>query len=111
MRIGDREYVDGGVWSVVNLDAAPAGRGTQVLCLQPTASMGAGSTAFGLLRQGLRAAAAVEETALRRRGAEVVRVGPDARSARAMGSNLMDGRRATSALSAGFRQGRELTGA
>ena len=26
VRIGEREYVDGGVWSVTNLDAAPARR-------------------------------------------------------------------------------------
>ena len=36
VRIGDREYVDGGAWSGTNLDAAPAGRDTQVLCLNPT---------------------------------------------------------------------------
>ena len=33
--IGGREYVDGGVWSPTNLDAAPAGRDTHVLCLEP----------------------------------------------------------------------------
>jgi NTE family protein len=108
VRISGRDYVDGGVWSPTNLDAAPAGRDTHVLCLQPTASMGAGSTAFGLLRQGLRAAAAVEETALRRRGAHVRRVGPDPEAGAAMGPNLMDGRKASAALAAGFRQGREL---
>jgi predicted acylesterase/phospholipase RssA len=37
--IGTREYVDGGVWSPTNLDAAPAGRDTHVLCLNPTASL------------------------------------------------------------------------
>jgi len=37
--IGGREYVDGGVWSPTNLDAAPAGRDTHVLCLNPTASV------------------------------------------------------------------------
>ena len=38
--IGDREYVDGGVWSPINLDAAPGGRGADVLCLAPTAGAG-----------------------------------------------------------------------
>ena len=37
VEIGGREYVDGGVWSPANLDAAPAGRGAEVLCLVPTA--------------------------------------------------------------------------
>jgi NTE family protein len=37
VEIGGREYVDGGVWSPTNLDAAPAGRGSRVLCLIPTA--------------------------------------------------------------------------
>src|SRR5947209_256252 len=36
VKIGDREYVDGGVWSPTNLDGAPAGRQTHVLCLNPT---------------------------------------------------------------------------
>ena len=35
VEIGGREYVDGGVWSPTNLDAAPAGRGAEVLCLVP----------------------------------------------------------------------------
>ena len=38
--IGGREYVDGGVWSPANLDAAPAGRGSSVLCLAPTRARG-----------------------------------------------------------------------
>ena len=35
VEIQGREYVDGGVWSPTNLDAAPAGRDTHVLCLNP----------------------------------------------------------------------------
>ena len=38
--IDGREYVDGGVWSPVNLDAAPGGCGAHVLCLAPTAGAG-----------------------------------------------------------------------
>ena len=37
VEIGGREYVDGGVWSPTNLDAVPAGRGSRVLALIPTA--------------------------------------------------------------------------
>ena len=44
VKIGDREYVDGGVWSPTNLDAAPAGRDTHVLCLNPTANLAASQT-------------------------------------------------------------------
>ena len=36
-RSAEREYVDGGVWSPTNLDAVPAGRGSRVLALVPTA--------------------------------------------------------------------------
>ena len=47
VQIGGREYVDGGVWSPTNLDAAPAGRDTHVLCLNPTASLTAHPDAAG----------------------------------------------------------------
>ncbi|HET6447512.1 MAG TPA: patatin-like phospholipase family protein, partial [Conexibacter sp.] len=33
--IGESEYVDGAVWSPTNMDAAPAGRETHLLCLAP----------------------------------------------------------------------------
>ncbi|MBV8941766.1 MAG: patatin-like phospholipase family protein, partial [Solirubrobacterales bacterium] len=48
--IDGREYVDGGVWSPTNLDAAPAGRDTHVLCLNPTASIPATSGALAVMR-------------------------------------------------------------
>src|SRR5436190_11281215 len=51
VRIGERTYVDGGVWSLTNLDAAPAGRDTEVLCLSVAAGLPAAlSSPFGLLR-------------------------------------------------------------
>jgi NTE family protein len=103
VRIGDREYVDGGVWSVTNLDAAPARRDTEVLCLQPTAAL------RSTLRQALRVAVAVELQILRVRGARVRHVVPDDDSAEAMGSDLMAQARADGALAAGYRQGRALT--
>ena len=115
VRIGDRDYVDGGAWSVTNLDVAAVGAQTHVLCLEPTSSAPAGPaearTPLGALRHALRAAAAVEEAALRRRGATVQRVGPDAAASAAMGPNLMAGGKAAAALSAGFAQGRALGGA
>ena len=108
-RIGGREYVDGGVWSVTNLDAAPAGRGSDVLCLDPSAGLGlAAGSALGLLRQAFRVAAAVEIQILRGRGARVRHVGPDPAAAELMGHNLMDPGPRRQVLAAGFRQGRTL---
>ena len=102
VRIGERDYVDGGVWSVTNLDAAPARRDTQVLCLDPTASL------RSPLRQAFRVAISVELQVLRRRGARVLHVGPDAEAAQAMGTDFMATAPAAAALAAGHRQGRAL---
>lgn len=71
VRIGEREYVDGGVWSPLNLDAVPAGRGTEVLALNPTAAMSGPTRAFSL------AAQAAETLALTARGATVRVIAPD----------------------------------
>jgi NTE family protein len=102
VRIGEREYVDGGVWSVTNLDAAPARRETEVLCLDPTASLSSA------LRKAFRVAISVELQILRRRGARVRHVGPDAEAAAAMGTDFMATEPAAAALAAGHRQGRAL---
>jgi NTE family protein len=110
VKIGGREYVDGGVWSPTNLDATPARRGTEVLCLNPTASLPASRSALRALRAFSRSAAAAETLALRARGATVRTIGPDARAAEAMGVNLMDRGRVAQVLAAGFAQGRALAG-
>jgi NTE family protein len=106
-RIGGREYVDGGVWSVTNLDVAPAGRDSDVLCMDPTAGLAAGSV-MGAMRQAFRLAAAVEIQVLRARGARVRHIGPDRDAAALMDRNLMDRRPARRVLAAGYRQGRML---
>jgi NTE family protein len=103
--IGGREYVDGGVWSVTNLDAAPAGRGTHVLCLDVLSGLEPGSRRFRAVRGAFRVAAELETQTLRRRGAHVLRVGPDRATAEALGANLMDPGPRRAALAAGFRQG------
>jgi NTE family protein len=103
--IGGREYVDGGVWSPTNLDAAPAGRDTHVLCLNPTASLGTSSTLLALMRNVARSAVSVESLALRRRGAQVRSLAPNAESAAAMGSNFMEAEPRIRVLAAGYRQG------
>jgi NTE family protein len=99
--IDGREYVDGGVWSPLNLDAAAAGRGARVLCL-------AASSAAGPLRGPTSAAATAETLVLRGRGADVEVVSPDGRARRAMGPRLMDAGRSEGVLAAGYAQGREL---
>jgi len=101
VRIGGREYVDGGAWSPTNLDASPAARGTEVLCLNPTA-------AAGPLRPFSRASAARESMVLRARGATVRVISPDRAVTAAIGPNLMDASRSDAVLDAGYAQGRRL---
>jgi NTE family protein len=109
--VAGRSYVDGGAWSPTNLDRAPAGRGTRVLCLNPTGSgrsnVVAPLGAFGLLSRSI---AGVEALALERRGARVMTVSPDDGSLAAMGTNLMDPRRRSRVIAAGLSQGRALAG-
>jgi NTE family protein len=103
--IAGRDYVDGGVWSPTNLDVAPAGRDTHVLCLNPTASLGGTHPLPAMVRSVARTAASVEALALRRRGARVRTVGPDAESAATMGSDCMDAAPRIRVLACGYRQG------
>jgi NTE family protein len=103
--IDGREYVDGGVWSPTNLDAAPAGRDTHVLCLNPTASIEGSSGVLAVVRNVSRTAVAVEALALRRRGAALQTLAPNAECAEAMGTNFMDRDRSGRVLTAGYRQG------
>ena len=72
--IGEREYVDGGAWSVSNLDAAPAGRESAVLFLHPTAAL------TQPWAKAFRLATELELQQLRRRGAQVLHVAPDAQA-------------------------------
>ncbi len=103
--IGGREYVDGGVWSPTNLDAAPAWRDTQVLCLNPIASITATNGVLGIARGIARSAVAIETLALKRRGASVHTIAPDDECAEAMGPNLMDREPQARVLAAAYRQG------
>ena len=108
VQIGDREYVDGGVWSPTNADAAPAGPGTHILCLNPTASLVGSSDAIGVFRRISQTAATIETLALRRRGAQVEVIRPSPEAAEQMGMNLMDRRPAGRVLQAAYEQGLEL---
>jgi len=110
VEIGGRDYVDGGAWSPTNMDASSAGRGTRVLCLNPTGSLRSplpgALGAFGIFSRTL---AAAEALALERRGASVTLVAPDAGSMEAIGGNLMDPRPRKRVIAAGLAQGRALT--
>src|SRR4051794_8845482 len=108
VEIGGREYVDGGVWSVTNLDAAPAGRDTQVLCLDTIAGLDPRARRIAAIRGAFRVAAELETQTLRRRGAKVLHVAPDAAAADAIGPNLMSPAGTDRVLAAGYRQGRAL---
>jgi NTE family protein len=105
--IAGRRYVDGGVWSPTNMDRAPAGRGTRVLCLNPTGSVRSSLIAplSGLLS---RSVAGVEALALERRGARVTIVSPDDASLAAIGRNLMNPARRSRVIAAGLLQARKL---
>ena len=63
--------------------SAPARRDTQVLCLDPTASL------RSPLRQAFRVAISIELQVLRRRGARVRHIGPDTEAAEAMGTEAV----------------------
>jgi NTE family protein len=106
--IGAREYVDGSAWSITNLDAAPAGRETQVLCLDPVASPGDHDRRTVALRGAFRLSSELEIQGLRRRGARVRHLVPDLVAAQAMGTSLMAPDRTQPALAAGYAQGLEL---
>jgi NTE family protein len=105
VQIGGREYVDGGLWSPTNLDAAPAGRDTHVLCLNPTASLVGSHSVLAMVRNVASSAVSLEALALRRRGAAVQSVAPNTECAAAMGTNFMDREPRSRVLDGGYRQG------
>jgi NTE family protein len=105
VRIDGREYVDGGVWSPTNLDIAPAGRDTHVLCLNPTAGISGTHRLVTVIRSFARSAVSLEASILRRRGAEIQTVIPSTESAATMGSDFMNRSRRDRVLAAGYRQG------
>jgi NTE family protein len=105
VEIGGLEYVDGGVWSPTNLDAAPAGKDTHVLCLNPTGNLVGNQGALSVIRRVSRSAVSIESLVLRRRGASVRMVAPNDEAAAAMGNNFMDREPRNRVLASGYRQG------
>jgi NTE family protein len=109
MVAGGRSYVDGGVWSPTNADAADVARGSELLCLNPTGSMRpSGGALFGALGPVSRGIAATEALALKHRGVIVTTISPDEASVTALGPNLMDASRRGAVSEAGLAQGRRL---
>jgi NTE family protein len=110
--VGARSYVDGGVWSPTNMDAARVPHGGRVLCLNPTgslrAALGAPAGAVGAVSRSI---AAAEALVLKRRGVRVRTVNPDEASRRAMGINLLDSAPRAEVTAAGMQQGRRLASA
>ena len=105
VRSDGKTYVDGGAWSLTNLDVAPVERGTRVLCLNPTGSLTATPSVRGAIGPLSRSVATVEALALQRHGASVTTLAPDTAAAAAMGPNFMDPRRRSQAQEAGYLQG------
>ena len=106
--IGGIEYVDGGIWSPTNLDAAPAGRGSRVLCLSPTGGLTVADPLVSAASRGSRAVTAIEASVVRARGASVTLVVPDRECAAAIGQDLMDRSRRRRVLARAYAQGTEL---
>lgn len=96
VRVGENEYVDGAVWSPTNMDAAPAGRETHVLCLAPMGGPLGSRERHPAVRAATTAALRLETLALQRRGAHVTIVVPESVDP------------AEHARVTGFRQGRAL---
>jgi NTE family protein len=109
VHVNGHTYVDGGVWSPTNMDAAEVERDDRVLCLNPTGSLRPTlSQPLGALGFFSRSRAAAETLALRARGAQVSTINPDEDSARAMGNDLMDSSHRDDVIGAGLAQGRRL---
>lgn len=111
VRINGREYVDGAVWSPSNLDAAPAGRGTRVLCLNATSGLTPRHPLLRAAREAARAAIALEAQALRGRGARVRAIAPDRIATESIGLDPMARAPRARVLAAGYRQGLTLASA
>jgi NTE family protein len=93
-RIGGRTYVDGGLWSVSNLDLVARENLDLVICLNPTSSRdSAGSLPGRVLRAQAGRRLGHEAKRVRWSGASVVLIQPVAEDLEVMGENLMAGRR------------------
>ena len=93
-----RRYMDGGMRSSTNADLATGHALVVVVQVRVGAAAGAAAEAYAKRFE-------IETDALRRGGAQVVVLAPDAGSQAAMGVNLMDFRNRAAAARAGLEQG------
>ncbi len=106
VQIAGRDYVDGAAWSLTNLDAAPSGRRTEVLCLNPSSGTAVGaSSPMAAARAALRSRQLLELAAVRRRGSHARLIGPTGDAAALMAPDLMDRSRRDAVLRAAYAQG------
>lgn len=89
-RIGGRSYVDGGLWSVSNLDLLAREELDLVICLNPTSSRdGAGAPLVRYFRAQAGRRLGREAKRVEAAGTEVVLIQPVAEDLDVMGVNLM----------------------
>ena len=97
VRIGGRCYIDGGTWSLSNLDVVAPLELDLVICMNPSSSREAATAPGGVVARRLREQAGRrlgrEARYVRRSGTEVVLVQPTAEDLRGMGVNPMSRRR------------------
>ncbi len=95
VRIGDRRYVDGGIYSVSNLDLLRGAGLDLVICLNPTSTLhpiraiNPRDAVTIFLRRSSGRRLGSEAKTIRRFGAEVVLIQPTGDDLEAMGPNLM----------------------
>jgi len=102
----DGAYVDGGVWSPVNLDAVRVEPGQTVVCLTPSGSY-QGARGFRRRAAGrlFRSMVQGEVARLRGRKVRVVNVVPDEAASAAIGPSRMASGREVEVFEAGLAQG------
>lgn len=111
--IDSERYVDGGMWSNTNADAAVESKARRVLVLSPQTISGdlaelSGSMRLVMkMRQRQSAALERELALLRGSGAEVMVIAPSAEEHQHMGPNSMDERRRSSSAALGYAYARE----
>jgi NTE family protein len=109
VRIGDRLYVDGGVWSPSNLDLLSGDNVDIVVALNPMSSLQPGlpTTIVERIERRIRIASGRrlgrEARRLRDRGVRLLLVQPQAEDLDAMGINLMDPTRRADVLETALR--------
>jgi NTE family protein len=107
--IGDRRYVDGGLWSTSNLDILRSAELDLVICLNPTSSLhpplawNPAERVAGLMRGASGRRLGSERKKLVAAGTEVVLVQPTGDDLAVMGANLMSSRNRNPAIQMAIR--------